>query len=66
VTTLPPVPSAWRPVTRTRLHDHEAWTLPGGGVIYIRRTDAGIIEAQWVEDAEWREMVGVLAEVVAG
>jgi hypothetical protein len=34
-------------------------------VIYIRRTDAGI-EAQWVEDAEWREMVGVLAEVVAG
>jgi hypothetical protein len=63
VTTLPPVPSAWRPVTRTRLHDHEAWTLPGGGVIYVRRTEAGI-EAQWVEDAEWRAMVAGLGEVV--
>ena len=63
MTPLAPVPSAWRPVTRTRLHDHEAWTLPEGGTFYVRRTEAGI-EAQWVEDAEWREMVGRLAEVV--
>jgi hypothetical protein len=34
-------------------------------VIYIRRTDAGIVEAQWVEDAEWRAMVAGLGEVVA-
>ena len=64
MTLLPPNPTAWRPIARARLHDHEAWTLPEGGTIYVRRTEAGI-EAQWAEEAAWAELVGARVEVVS-
>ena len=50
MTLSPPNPIAWQPVERTRHEGYEAWTLPGGGTIYVRRTDAGL-EAQWATDA---------------
>ena len=63
MTLSPPNPTAWRPIHRTRPAGYEAWALPGGGMIDVRRTDAGL-EAQWATDGEFEAMVEGLAEKV--
>ena len=65
MTLSPPNPTAWRPIHRTRHEGYEAWALPEGGMIYVRRTDAGL-EAQWATDGEFEAMVeGLGARVTA-